>query len=427
MWAAVITFLRTWGIVAALVAGGLAVAWRFVAPAPPDVVRLATGPGPDSTCTRAAESYARGLRAQGFRVELGETNGSAENLALLAERAVDLALVQGGVARPPPEEVRSLGAVFFEPAWVFVRRGEVPPRAQELRGRRVALGPPGSGTRALGLTMLAANGLEESEVEILPLTGLPAAEALLAGEADMALFVSAVPGQGISRLMRAPEQAELIDFGARASAYASALPFLSQVTLPHGGFSLPEDLPAEDITLMAPAAAVLTHDELHPQVASLVLRIMQDTHRQRQAFAPEGRFPNPWNQDVPLQRDAQRIYERGQGFLQSWLPFRVAVAVERLWVLLIPLVTLALPLIRFAPPLYTWQMESRIWRYYDSLRRIEGDFPTARDREARAALRMRLDALDQQVARLSVPASYARHLFALRRDIAHLRARVPDR
>ncbi|WP_439598848.1 TAXI family TRAP transporter solute-binding subunit [Falsiroseomonas sp.] len=439
MWAVIITFLRTWGFIVLLVAGGLGIAYRFVAPAPPQVLRIATGPGPDSAYARATQRYAAALRAEDFRVELVESQGSVENLALLRQGRVDFALMQGGVAVTAPgaaaqggraaQDVRlvSLGAVFFEPAWVFVRRDSGRQRLQQLNGARIAMGPEGSGTRALALALLAANAVATDSFVASPLAGTQAAQALLAGEVDAAIFVAAEPGPAISTLMAATDQVELVDFETRAAAYARLLPYVTPVQLPRSGFSLALDLPAEDIVLLAPAASLLAKAEVHPQLVSLFIRILQAEHRGRQSFAPEGRFPSALNPDVPLHRDAARWYESGPTFLQSWMPFWVAVTVERMWVLLIPLLTLALPLIRFAPPLYTWQMESRIYRYYDDLRGIEADLPDALDPSGREALLARLTGLEAKLQKLSVPSAYGRQFYALRRDIAWLRGQLSPR
>ena len=49
----------------------------------------------------------------------------------------------------------------------------------------------------------------------------------------------------------------------------------------------------------------------------------------------------------------------------------LAITVERLWVLLIPLVTLLLPLARIAPPIYTWQIERQLWSIYSRVRKVD--------------------------------------------------------
>ncbi len=429
MLARFLTFLGTWVLGAVLLVAGSALAWRFVAPAPPAFVRLASGP-PGSAYAEATRAYAAALLREGLRVELRPTNGAVQNLALLRAGEVDLAPVQGGLVQAglvdagANEDLVSLGGILNEPAWVFVRRDADLANPMRVTGRRVALGPEGSGTRALALALLAANEVAPTAFVASPLAGVAAAEALLAGEVDVAFFVSAQPGPAISLLLQRPQQVELVNFATRAAAYAVRLPFLSPVVLPRAGFSLAEDLPAHPTTLMAAQAFLAAREDINPPLAALVVRVMQATHRGRQLFAAEGSFPTALNQELPLPPAARHAYERGASFLHQWLPFRWAVAVERLWVLVIPLLTLALPLLRFAPPVYAWQMRMRIWRGYERLRRLEHEAAEAGNAATRAAVMLRLRALETQVSRTSVPAGYAALLYAMRRDIDYVRLRL---
>jgi TRAP transporter TAXI family solute receptor len=422
-----LAFLRTWVLGAMLVAAGCALAWHFVAPPPPAVVRIATGPE-GSAYREVAEAWAEALGREGVAVALRPTDGAVENLALLRDGAVDLAPVQGGLALPARDAALvSLGGIFNEPAWVFVRRGAGLRNPMQVGGRRVALGPEGSGTRALALSLLAANGVAAGSFEALPLAGVAAAEALLAGEVDVAFFVASRPGPAISLLLGEPERAELANFATRAAAYAVRLPFLTPVVLPRGGFSLADDLPAQAVTLMAAQGFLAARADINPQLAALLVRVLQATHRGRQLFAVEGSFPTALNQELPLPPAAHQAYEHGPSQLHQWLSFRWAVAVERLWVFAIPLVTLFLPLLRFAPPVYAWQMRMRVWRGYDRLRQIERDAEGGADAAARAALLDRLGALEGQVARMGVPAGYAALVYAMRRDIDYVRQRLTTR
>ncbi|MBP0463463.1 ABC transporter substrate-binding protein [Roseomonas sp. PWR1] len=402
-----------------------ALGYSLAAPPPPREVRIAVGTAPDSAYTLAAEAYARRLEETAFRVRRVPTQGSVENLAMLRAREVDLALVQGGIADPARDAgLVSLGAVFHEPAWIFLRAEAGIGRVSDLRGRRVAIGPEGSGTRVLALALLAANDIGPLEIEALPITGTAAAEAMLAGAADAAILVSARTAGAVATLMRAAPAVRLVDVADSADAYGVHLPFLSAVRLPRGGLSLAADQPEQSVTLLAPVASVLAHQDIHPQVVSLLVGIMQEVHRPRTLFSAEGSFPNALAQDLPMNADAERYYARGRTVLQRWLPFWVAVWVERLFFVLLPVIGLAVPLIRFGPTLYAWQMEGRVWRHYDTLRRIEAEAEQARGDDARAALRERLEALEGRVARLSLPLTYRRHVFALRRDIAYVRAQL---
>lgn len=418
--------IRHWIITTAvLLIGAVALGYSLAAPAPPRELRIAVGTAADSAYSQAAEAYAARLEATGFRVHRVPTQGSVENLDLLRARRVDVALVQGGIADPARDAgLESLGAVFPEPVWAFLRADRGLARLADLRGRRVAIGPEGSGTRVLALAMLRANDVAPNEIEPLPLTGAAAAEALAAGTADAAILVSARTDGAIAQLMRAGPEIRLVDDGDRADAYAIHLPFLASVRLPRGALSLAADLPPQEVTLLAPVASAVVHEDTHPQVVSLLVGIMQEVHRPRTSFAAEGTFPNTRAQDLPMNADAGRYYARGRSMLQSWLPFWVAVWVERLFFILLPLVGVAVPLFRFGPSLYAWQMETRVWRHYDTLRRIEAEAEATTDPAAQAALREQLEALEGRVAHLNLPVTYRRHVFALRRDIAYVRGKL---
>lgn len=420
MWQAVKALFRSWGLVLLATIIGLVIAWRFVSPAPPETIRLAVLPDPRSAYNIAVEAYAKELEKERFKVERVTSQGSAESIRLLKEGRVDLAHVQGGVPTAlGAERLVTLGQVFYEPAWVFIRSGQQGGSpVQALRGQPVAIGPEGSGTRVLALALLAANGLGADAIQALPLQGNEAAEALASGQARAAVLVSAQPTAAINRLVRT-EGVELLNFESRAEAYATHLPFLTPVHLPNGGLSLAEDLPRGDVTLMAPAASLLARADLNPQVAALMMRILRDAHKARTLFSPEGRFPSGLSHEVPLQADAARFYERGVSFLQTYLPFWVAIAVERLWVLAIPLVTLLLPLARIAPPIYTWQIERQLWNIYNKVRKVDEESAKGLSMQTAA----KLDALDKEAAELKLPDSYADRIYELRRHIAWLRER----
>src|SRR5439155_1131383 len=74
------------------------------------------------------------------------------------DQGVSVAFVQGGSC---PEgiqaEIRSIASLYLEPVWVFYR-GEPGAQLPSLRGKRIAIGPEGSGTRAMALRLLKASG-----------------------------------------------------------------------------------------------------------------------------------------------------------------------------------------------------------------------------------------------------------------------------
>jgi TRAP transporter TAXI family solute receptor len=405
----------------ALFALVLGLASQWISPLPPRTIVFAAGPK-GGMFEAFAERYRDLLAHEGIRLEILTTRGSVQNLELIrAEpRRVDAALVQGGVGSAGEDEgIEALGSVFYEPVFVFVRRSLGARSLADLRERRIAIGPQGSGTRALALQLLTGNGFELRPSETLTLTGADSAKALADGEIDAAFFVIAHPLPTLSDLFANPDL-ELLSF-RRADAYRMRFPFLSSVVLPAGAIDLALDRPERDISLVAPAGALIVHESMHPALKNLLARVAREVHGGPQLFAPAGRFPSVESLDYPLNSYAKRLIESGPSAFARFLPFWVAVWGERLLILMLPLLGLLIPLFRLAPPLYRWNTERRIYRWYRNLGRLEAEARASPDAAARARIARELDDLQERVGTIRVPLSYARQLYDLREHIGFVR------
>src|SRR5262249_34496880 len=109
-------------------------------------------------------------------------------------------------------QVESLGRVFYEPLWFFTRISGS--RTEGLNGRRLSVGPEGSGTRDLVLKLLEKNKIV---AVLFGFTPDVAAEKLIAGDIDGAFMVASWGSPVVQRLITA-EGIELRSF-PRADAY----------------------------------------------------------------------------------------------------------------------------------------------------------------------------------------------------------------
>ena len=118
---------------------------------PPRTVVMATG-------AEGGANHELGLRYQeilakaGVKLQLQTTTGSMENLARLGDphSGVQVGFLQGGTTtKKESPELQSLGTIFYEPLWMFIR-SDVGNNIQALRGRRVSIGPEGSGGARFG-------------------------------------------------------------------------------------------------------------------------------------------------------------------------------------------------------------------------------------------------------------------------------------
>ncbi len=407
--------LKVWGPLLVLVAIGFAVAVSKLEPPPPRSFKIAAG-SPGGAYHAYAERYRAIVAREGFELEVVETAGSVENLELLAAGEVELALFQGGAAAPvdlessdPPS---SLASLFYEPVWIFHRADQPLEQLTELAGRRMAIGSDGSGTQTLARQLLADNGIGPDDAELLPLSSTEAAGAIGQAAIDAAIFVTAADSPFIPQLV-GREDIELLSV-RRSLAYRKAHPFLSRVVLGEGVLDLEHNLPEEDVSLLATAASLVAQGDLHHALIPLLLSVMAEVHGGVGRFSAAGTFPSARFVEYPLRAEARHYLENGPSFLQRYLGFRAATAIDRLKILLLPLITLMIPVFKAAPPIYRWRIRSKIYRWYEDLRwadEILHEQPTDEEIVGHAeALRQ----LEHEVARVSVPLSYMDEYYSLR-------------
>ena len=414
--------MKIYGPAALLVFVAFVIAYQFIKPAPPGHVVMATG-GVDGAYHGYAKRYAERLAREGITLELRSTAGSVENTRLLREGVVSLAMVQGGIEDPDVDTVglQSLGSLYHEPLWLFYRRDVDFTDMRDLAGRRIAVGPVGSGTRALVTRLLADNGVVDDR-DWLAAGGNDAVEALLDGRVDAAFFVISAQSPLVARLLRAPDVV-LADF-VRAEAYTRRYRFLSDLVLPQGVVDMAADIPPHSQHLLAAAANLVARPDLHPAIIDLMLQAASDVHREGGWFERDGEFPKPELLAYPLSNEAERYYENGPPFLQRYLPFWAASLVDRLKVMLLPLLVLLFPLIKVMPPIYTWRMRARVYRWYDELESAEERF--ASGEQDGAGVFADLDRIEAEVQRVKVPLSFTDQLYHLRQHIDLVRRKIRE-
>ncbi|MBI4203921.1 MAG: TAXI family TRAP transporter solute-binding subunit [Betaproteobacteria bacterium] len=397
------------------------IAYQFVKPAPPAALAMTTGT--EGGAYRAyAERYREILARDGITLELRPSSGSIENLRRLADETsgVDVGFIQSGsgAAADAPGLV-SLGSLYYEPLWVFYRGNVVLDRLSQLKGKRVAIGPEGSGIRKLALQLLSANDAEQQPTTLLDLGMAAAAKALQKREIDAAFIIAGPDSAVVQELLRA-DGVRLMSF-SQAIAYTRLFPFLSSVVLPQGAIDLARNIPGRDTTLLAPTANLVAREDLHPALMSLLIQAATEVHGHAGLFQRTGEFPAPVAADFPLSEEAKRFYKSGPSFLQRYLPFWIAVLVQRMLVMLVPAIAVLIPLLRILPSLYAWRIRRRIYRWYGELKYLELELERNREPAQISEYLARLDTIEQRVSKLKVPLAFSNQLYTLRQHISFVR------
>jgi len=266
----VVDAASTWGLASIIVVVGLVFTYQFVEPAPPNRIVFATGQE-GGAYSLYGDQFATYLATQGIETELVATAGSVENLKLLESgEGVDLAFVQGGLADVlPTENVQALGSLYLEPVWLFLRADVDLNTMADLAGKRIAVGAEGSGTRAVVLTMLNANGIDAQTATFVDWSSAKLVDGFAANAIDAAFLIGAPESGSVTALTSQP--GIKLHSLERADAYVRRYPYFSSIRLPEGVLNLAANIPATEINTVALTAMLVANDELHPALVDLLL------------------------------------------------------------------------------------------------------------------------------------------------------------
>ena len=410
-----------------VLAGLVGALFYFVAPPPPMHARMATG-AEGGGYHAFAERLRTELEQQGFELELVPSRGSLDNLNLLNDGAVELALVQSGQELTLDAEQRDrltgLGVMYREPLWLFTGSKVKFERLNDLRGLRLAIGAEGSGTQAVTAALLQANRIEPADYPKTwqAIGGSRAADALVAGELDAAFFVGPAENALIQRLAAEPKL-RLVSL-RRTQAYLARLPYLSRLEVGEGMLDMAHNTPDRDIVTLGPVATLVAGESFHPSLTPLILEAARTVLKNGSLLDPAGDYPARPPLSLRTLSEADYYYDKGLPILQRYLPFRIASLADRYIILLIPLIVVMIPLFKAIGPIYQWRIRARIYRWYKYLREIDrklhaGSLPHELQSEIE-----RLEHLEDELATVEVPLSYSHELYELHMHLRYMIERL---
>lgn len=399
--------------------------YAFIHVAVPTTLTITSGPV-GSSFHRNAEKYKKILARDGVTLTVLPSDGSPENLKKLIapQSGVDVGFVLGGeVKEAKVTALMSLGSVNYQPLLIFYQ-GPVRQLLSDFKGARLDIGVQGSGTRALALELLKANGIEPNSESSFIEVDAKDPEKNLKENAIDAIFLmgDSTSSELLRTLLRSPE-IHLFDV-TQADADVRRIGYLNKLVLPKGSLDFGKNIPADDLNLIAPTVELIARDSLHPALSDLLLEAAREVHSGPGLFRKRGEFPVPLEHEFHLSPDAARYYASGKSFLYRTFPFWLASLIARALAVLVPLALLMIPAVKIAPVLYRWRVESRIHRWYKVLLDLERAVFDSKTPQSRAELLRQLDHIDASVNRIVVPASFGDMFYGLRGHVDFVRHRL---
>jgi TRAP-type uncharacterized transport system substrate-binding protein len=402
----------------------IAVVNHFIQPAPPRTIFMSTGMEGGSYAAYA-EWYRLILAREKVHLKLLPSSGAVENLKRLQDPSfrVDVGFVQGGTgSRSEAPNLLSLGALFYTPLWVFYRGPKTYDDLSQLKGKRINIGPEGSGVRKFAMDLLQTSQAAGPPTALSDLPNADAAKELVDGRIDAVMTFGTPDSPTVQELLR-KKGVKLLSF-SQAEAYTRLFPALSQVILPAGLLDLAKKKPPEDVHLLATTTNLVVRDTLHPALVYLLLDAAAEVHGGGGWVQKAGEFPSPKAQDFPLSDQAERFYKSGRPFLFDYLPFWVATFMDRVVLLLIPTAAVLIPLIRIMPWFYSWRNRRKFFYWYGELKNLELEVQETPQPARAGDYRAKLDRIEAGVNGVHVPLAFFHEAYNLKQHIDLVRGKL---
>lgn len=405
-----------------------ALGWAVVAalkPALQHTIVITTGA--DNGIYRGfADRYAPILKREGITLDIRSSSGSVENYQRLTnpDSEYEVGFIQSGTTSPKEtDRLETIAAVSYEPIWVFYRGDTIVNRLAQLRGKKIAIGVPGSGLLNVALVLLGYSGITGDNTTLLETDALKAYQDLESGQLDAAFFIGRPDAAMQKTLLNS--NLKLMSF-AQADALVQKFPSLSKIIFPRASTSIVKDLPQADVTLLAATALLVSKDTLHPALDYLLLDAAKTVHGGDDYFTPLGTFPNLNTEEFPISDESTRYFKSGRPFLQRYLPFWLASLIERRLLILLPFMALLIGLLQALPRMVEARMKRRLLVWYREIKSLEDEIwrntqPTPNQIEK---WRDEIESIDAHASQIRIPHRYFQDVYALKQAIGVVRDRI---
>jgi len=211
--------------------------------------------------------------------------------------------------KEPAKDLRTIAALFEEHIHLVALKNSNINSVKDLKGKRVSLDEPGSGTYVDALLILEANGLSEKDIKSEALKGNAATDALRNGKVDAIFVVAGYPTGAIVELASSVDIKLVPIDGPGAKKLTDKYGFFSQSSIPSGTYEN-----VEETSTVAVGAQWFTSakedDELIYKITKALWneesrKLMDVGHAKGKTITPDTALSGV---GVPLHPGAERFY-----------------------------------------------------------------------------------------------------------------------
>lgn len=272
----------------------------------------------------------RGRKEHGIRCTVESTSGSVYNLEAIRHGDLDLAIVQSDwlyhayhgteifAGEGPHSKLRALFTLHSEPFTVIARKNAKIRTFDDLKGKRVNLGLPGSGMRATMEELMAQKGWGRGTfANVLELKASDQGDALCRNRIDAMIYTAGHPNGAVQQVTSNCDT-RLVDVtGPAVDAMVKKYPFYAPAVIPGGMYAGNP----QDVRTFGVKAIFVASEELNDDIAYEIVRAVFENLDNFKTLHPVFASLDPLamvkdSEVIPMHNGAAR-YFREKGFISG--------------------------------------------------------------------------------------------------------------
>ncbi|MEA3512207.1 MAG: TAXI family TRAP transporter solute-binding subunit [Campylobacterota bacterium] len=347
-----------------------------------------------------AMSYKALLEQEGVDLDIVPTQGSLDTVGYLHSKKVDIGFVHSGVLLNKREyDFESLASIYHEPLWIFYRNdGYEMNYIIEATGKKVGISLTNDGTYDLAEKLSKVNGLTQNKYTSY-IDDSNALGQLKGKSIDIFITLATKDNQYIQKLLSDPS-IEVMNV-KRLNAYLQKFEYLTYLNLYEGSIDLYKNLPSKDIKILSTTQNLISNKNVPDELIRILLKKAKQIHGQLSLE----------HLDTQVNIEAKLYVINGETWLETIFPYWIASNIDRLKLLLIPLIWLIIPLLKSIIPLYSFTNRAKIFKWYNKLDEINKNI------DKKIIIQDIKDIKNEVESKIKVPLSYKGEYYNL---IVHL-------
>ncbi|ELK42306.1 TAXI family TRAP transporter solute-binding subunit [Brevibacillus agri] len=247
------------------------------------------------------------------------TGASAENIRLLRDKKADIAFTQNDIAEYAAagtnmfqqdgkiDSFQALGALYDETIQIVVSADSNIKSVADLKGKRVSVGAPGSGTEINAQQILEAYGLTFDDTQLQRLSFADSAKAIQDGKLDAAFQTAGTPTAAITELAATTGVKIIPIDNDKIDAIIAKYPYYVKTTVPANTY---QTVPEEVTTVSVKSMLLIRSDLDEDLVYKVTKAIFDNTDKLGHAKAKEIKLDSVLSGvSIPIHPGAKKYFD----------------------------------------------------------------------------------------------------------------------